>query len=70
MGPCGRQPLDDISGAVTVSHSACLGGRWGRAHGSTHGCRRKTVWPPSRRTAALALVCSPVLAGIIVAEPG
>jgi hypothetical protein len=25
------------------------------------------VWPPSRRTAALALLCSPVLAGVIVA---
>jgi hypothetical protein len=63
MGPM-APALDDISGAVTVILPPRRPvGPWAWLNG---WLPPGTVWPPSRRTAALALALSPVLAGIIV----
>ena len=65
MGPP-ASASDDISGAVTVILPPRRSvGPWAWLSGWLPA---GTVWPPSRRTAALALVASPVLAGVIVAS--
>ena len=64
IGPASSAP-DDISGAVTVILPPRRAlGPWASLLAWLPPGK---LWPPSRRTAALALLCSPVLAGIVVA---